>query len=67
MDIIILFGIDYLQIHQFLHMIDYKKIKDNFKVLGEELLAKVLHPDRLFKLMKIYDNNEVYIIPIFNI
>ena len=59
MDMIILFGIDYLQIHLFLHMI-IKKIKDNFKDLGEELLAKVLHPDRIFKLMKNYDKNEVY-------
>jgi hypothetical protein len=39
---------------------DYKKIKDDFKQLREEILAKVLHPDRLFKLMKIYDKNEVY-------
>ena len=39
---------------------DYKKIKDDFKHLREEILAKVRHPDRLFKLMKIYDKNEVY-------
>ena len=39
---------------------DYKKIKHNFKKLEEEILAKALHPDRLFKLMEIYDENEVY-------
>ena len=41
-------------------MIDYKKIKDDFKQLREEILAKVLHPDRLFKLMQIYDKTAVY-------
>ena len=39
---------------------DYKKIKDDFKDLGEEILVKALHPDRLFKLMNNYDKNEVY-------
>ena len=39
---------------------DYKKIKDDFKQLREEILAKVRHPDRIFKLMKKNDINEVY-------
>ena len=39
---------------------DYEKIKDDFKDLGEEIIAKALHPDRLFNLMNVYDKNEVY-------
>ena len=39
---------------------DYKKIKEDFKDLGEEIVAKALHPDRLFKLMDVYDKNDVY-------
>ena len=30
---------------------DYKKIKDKFLKLGEEILAKTLHRDRIFKLI----------------
>ena len=41
-------------------MIDYKKIKDDFKQLRDEILATVRHPDRIFKLMKNYDKTEVY-------
>jgi len=39
---------------------DYEKIRKNFEELGEEIIAKALHPSRLFKLMDIYDKNEVY-------
>ena len=39
---------------------DYEKIKNNFKDLKDEIIAKALHPDRLFKLMKIYNKDDVY-------
>jgi len=35
-------------------------MKKNFKNLGEEIIAKALNPDRLFKLMSIYGKEEVY-------
>ena len=49
-----------LSSNQAIFTYDYRKIKDDFKHLGEEILSKTLHPDRLFKLMKNYDKNEVY-------
>jgi hypothetical protein len=39
---------------------DYEKIRDEFKDLGEEIIAKALNPDRLFKLMSVYGREEVY-------
>lgn len=39
---------------------DYQKIKNNFQNLRDEIIAKTLHPDRLFKLMKVYNKKDVY-------
>jgi len=39
---------------------DYEKIKKNFEELGEEILAKALHPDRIFKLIEKYGEDEIY-------
>ena len=39
---------------------DYEKIKNNFQNLKDEIIAKALHPDRLFKLMKVYNKQDVY-------
>jgi hypothetical protein len=39
---------------------DYNLIKSNFKDLGEEIIAKALHPKRLLKLMELYGEDEVY-------
>jgi hypothetical protein len=37
---------------------DYEKIKSNFQVIGEEIIAKALHPTRIFKLMEIYNKDD---------
>jgi hypothetical protein len=39
---------------------DYEKIKKNFEVLGEEIIAKALHPKRIFRLIQEYGEDEVY-------
>ena len=39
---------------------DYEKIKKNFEELGEEIIAKALHPKRIFKLIELYGEDEIY-------
>jgi len=39
---------------------DYKKIKMNFEELGEEIIAKALHPKRIFRLIEEYGEDEIY-------
>ena len=39
---------------------DYKSIKNNFKVLGEEIIQKSLHPKRMLRLMELYGEDEIY-------
>jgi hypothetical protein len=39
---------------------DYKKIKMNFEELGEEIIAKALHPKRIFRLIQEYGEDEIY-------
>ena len=39
---------------------DYQKIKKNFEELGEEIIAKALHPKRIFRLIAEYGEDEVY-------
>jgi hypothetical protein len=39
---------------------DYEKIKMNFEELGQEIVAKALHPKRIFRLIKEYGEDEVY-------
>ncbi len=39
---------------------DYKEIKENFRELGEEIIAKALHPKRIFKLIELYGEDEIY-------
>ncbi len=39
---------------------DYEKIKKNFEELGEEIIAKALHPKRIFKLIQEYGEEEIY-------
>jgi hypothetical protein len=37
--------------------LDYNKMKDNFKELGNEILEKSLNPDRIKRLSIIYNFN----------
>jgi hypothetical protein len=39
---------------------DYEKIKENFKDVAEEIIAKALHPKRIFKLIELYGEDEIY-------
>jgi hypothetical protein len=39
---------------------DYEEIKKNFEKLGEEIIQKALHPKRIFKLIEIYGEDEIY-------
>ena len=39
---------------------DYEKIKNNFEDLGEEIIAKALHPKRIFRLIEEYGEDEIY-------
>jgi len=39
---------------------DYKKIKQNFQELAEEIIAKALHPKRIFRLIEEYGEDEIY-------
>ena len=39
---------------------DYQKIKKNFEELGEEIIAKALHPKRIFRLIEEYGEDEIY-------
>jgi hypothetical protein len=39
---------------------DYQKIKKDFEELGEEIIAKALHPKRIFRLIAEYGEDEVY-------
>ena len=39
---------------------DYEKIKKNFEELGEEIIAKALHPKRIFRLIEEYGEDEIY-------
>jgi hypothetical protein len=39
---------------------DYEKIKQNFEELGEEIIAKALHPNRIFRLIEEYGEDEIY-------
>ena len=39
---------------------DYEKIKKNFEELGEEIIAKALHPKRIFRLIEEYGEDQIY-------
>jgi hypothetical protein len=39
---------------------DYDKIKNDFQELGEEIVAKALHPKRIFRLVELYGEDEIY-------
>jgi len=39
---------------------DYEKIKKNFEELAEEIIAKALHPKRIFRLIEEYGEDEIY-------
>jgi hypothetical protein len=39
---------------------DYEKIKQNFEELTEEIIAKALHPKRIFRLIEEYGEEEIY-------
>jgi hypothetical protein len=39
---------------------DYERIKKNFEELGEEIIAKALHPKRIFRLIEEYGEDEIY-------
>jgi hypothetical protein len=39
---------------------DYELIKTNFKTLGEEIIIKSLHPNRMLKLMELYGEEDIY-------
>jgi hypothetical protein len=38
----------------------YKEIKENFEILGEEIIQKALHPKRMLRLMELYGEDEIY-------
>ena len=40
---------------------DYQKIRKNFEELGEEIIAKALHPKRIFRLIEEYGEDEIYL------
>jgi hypothetical protein len=39
---------------------DYDKIKKNFEELAEDIVAKALHPKRIFRLIELYGEDEIY-------
>ena len=38
----------------------YKEIKNNFELLGQEIIEKSLHPKRMLRLMDSYGQDEIY-------
>ena len=38
----------------------YKEIKNNFELLGQEIIEKSLHPKRMLRLMDLYSQDEIY-------
>jgi hypothetical protein len=49
-----------LSINPSIFTYDYEKISKNFEELGEEIIAKALHPKRIFRLIEEYGEDEVY-------
>ena len=39
---------------------DYEKIKNDFEELAKEIVAKALHPKRIFRLIAEYGEDEIY-------
>ena len=39
---------------------NYKEIKNKFQDLGQEIIEKALHPKRIFKLIEIFGEDEIY-------
>jgi hypothetical protein len=50
----------YLSLNPAIFTYDYEKIRKNFEELGEEIIAKALHPKRIFRLIEEYGEDEVY-------
>ena len=50
----------YLSSNPSIFIYDYEKIRKNFEELGEEIIAKALHPKRIFRLIEEYGEDEVY-------
>ena len=51
---------NYLSFNPLIFTYDYEKIKKNFEVLGEDIIAKALHPKRIFRLIEEYGEDEIY-------
>jgi hypothetical protein len=49
-----------LKVNPAIFIYDYEKIKKNFEELGEEIVAKALHPKRIFRLIEEYGEDEIY-------
>ena len=45
----------YLSCNENIFELDYEKMKDNFQILGNEILEKALDPDRIKRLSIIYN------------
>jgi hypothetical protein len=50
----------YLSSNPSIFTYDYQKIRKNFEELGEEIIAKALHPKRIFRLIEEYGEDEIY-------
>jgi hypothetical protein len=51
---------DNISLNSSIFTYDYEKIKKNFEELGEEIIAKALHPKRIFRLIEEYGEEEIY-------
>ena len=49
----------YFSLNPSIFTYDYDKMKDNFKILEEEILYKSLHPKRMLRLMNEYNEDEI--------
>jgi len=51
---------DNLSLNPSIFTYPYKEIKENFEILGEEIIQKSLHPKRMLRLMELYGEEEIY-------
>ena len=51
---------NYLSSNPAIFTYNYEKIRKNFEELGEEIIAKALHPKRIFRLIAEYGEDEIY-------
>jgi len=51
---------DMISLNSSIFTYPYKEIKENFEILGEEIIQKALHPKRMLRLMELYGEDEIY-------